>query len=60
MDSNINDPKNIAGLSGLMCNDDLESTIDLTEIEREIVIGTEVDVGEEINVADAYREEMNR
>ena len=60
MDGNINDPKNIAGLSNLLCNDDLESTVDLSELEREVAIGTELDVNEEVNVADAYREEMSR
>jgi hypothetical protein len=60
MDNNINDPKNIAGLSNLLCNDDLESTMDLSELEREIAVGSEVDITEDINVADAYREEMDR
>ena len=60
MDTNINDPKNIAGLSGLLNNDDLESNVDLADLEREIAIGSELIVGEEINVADAYKNEMTR
>jgi hypothetical protein len=57
---NINDPKNIAGLSNLIEDDDLESTMDLSELEREIARGAIVDVKEEVNVADEYRKEMDR
>jgi hypothetical protein len=58
--NNITDPKNIAGLSNLLSNDDIESTMDLSELEREIAIGAEIDAGEEINIADEYKKEMNR
>lgn len=58
--NNLNDPKNIAGLSNLIADDDLESTMDLAELEREIARGAIVDVNEEVNVADEYKKEMDR
>ena len=39
MDNNLNDPKNIAGLSNLLRDDDVDSTMDLAELEREIASG---------------------
>jgi hypothetical protein len=58
--NNLNDPKNIAGLSNLIEDDDLESTMDLAELEQEIARGAIVEVSEEVNVADEYRKEMDR
>lgn len=58
--SNLDDPKNIAGLSNLLQDDDLESTMDLAELEREIANGAAIDTSAEVNVADEYRKEMDR
>lgn len=58
-DNNLDDPKNIAGLSNLLKDDDIESNMDLAELEREIANGAHISQEEEINVADAYRREMN-
>lgn len=60
MDNNLNDPKNIAGLSNLLKDDDIESTMDLAELEREIASGAVLEQNEEVNVADEYRKEMER
>jgi hypothetical protein len=59
MENNLNDPKNIAGISGLLKDDDIDSHIDLEELEREIALSGHIDV-EEINIADNYRKEINR
>lgn len=57
----INDSKNIVGLSSLMKDDDLESNMDLAELEREIANGAAaMDVKEEVNAADEYQKEMDR
>jgi len=60
MENNINDPKNIAGLSNLLRDDDMESNMDLEELEREIANGAHISQEEEVNVAEEYRKEMNR
>jgi len=61
MDNNLNDPKNIAGLSSLLRDDDIESSMDLAELEREIANGISVDNNDEmVNIADNYRQEMLR
>jgi hypothetical protein len=60
MDNNLNDPKNIAGLSNLLRDDDVESTMDLAELEREIASGAVLEHTDEVNVADEYRKEMER
>jgi hypothetical protein len=57
VDTNLDDPKNIAGLSGLLgseCGDDLDA------IEREIADGAVMSQTEEINIANDYRREMER
>jgi hypothetical protein len=57
VDTNIDDPKNIAGLSGLLgseCGDDLDA------IEREIADGAVISQTEEVNIANDYRREMER
>jgi hypothetical protein len=57
IDTNLDDPKNIAGLSGLLgseCGDDLDA------IEREIADGAGMSENEEINIANDYRREMER
>jgi hypothetical protein len=57
MDTNLDDPKNIAGLSGLLgseCGDDLD------DIEREIANGAVMSQTEEVNIANDYRREMER
>lgn len=59
METNIDDPKNIAGLSNLIKDDDIDSDMDLDELEKEIANGAHISQ-EEINVADEYRKEMNR
>jgi hypothetical protein len=58
--NNLNDPKNIAGLSNLIEDDDLESTMDLAELEKEIARGAIVDVDEVVDVAGEYKKEMER
>jgi hypothetical protein len=60
MENNLNDPKNIAGLSNLLRDDDIDSTMDLAELEREIANGAIMDSRAEVNVADEYRKEMDR
>lgn len=59
METNIDDPKNIAGLSNLIKDDDIDSDMDLDELEKEIANGAHISQ-EEINIADEYRKEMNR
>lgn len=56
---NLNDPKNIAGLANLIADDDLDSTMDLAELEREIARGAIIETNE-VDVADEYRKEMER
>jgi hypothetical protein len=60
--NNLHDPKNIAGLSNLIEDDDLESTMDLAELEREIAKGATVDVNFDkvVDVAGEYKKEMER
>jgi hypothetical protein len=56
VDTNLDDPKNIAGLSNLLgseCGDDLDA------IEREIADGA-MTQNEEVNIANDYRREMER
>ena len=62
MENNLNEPKNIAGLSGLIKDDDVSSNIDLLELEREIANGSynDINVKDTINVADEYKKEMDR
>jgi hypothetical protein len=60
MDSNLNERKNIVGLSSLLKDDDIESTMDLAELEREIANGAAINDIEEVNVADEYKKEMDR
>jgi hypothetical protein len=59
MDS-IDDPKNIVGLSGLLDDDDIESNIDLGDLEREISKGTLITKDEERDIADDFKNEMDR
>ena len=59
-DNNLDDPKNIAGLSNLLKDDDIESNMDLAELEKEIANGAHITKAEELNVADAYRKEMDK
>lgn len=60
MENNLDDPKNIAGLSNLLKDDDIESNTDLAELEREIANGAHISQEEEVNVAQEYRKEMDR
>ena len=60
MENNLNDPKNIAGLSNLLKDDDIDSTLDLADLEREIASGAIMSTQAEVNVADEYRKEMER
>ena len=60
METNLDDPKNIAGLSNLIKDDDIDSNMDLDELEKEIANGAYISQEEEINVADEYRKEMSR
>lgn len=57
---NIDDPKNIAGLSNLLKDDDLESNIDLADLEREIANGASISQNEEVNIAANYKKEMEQ
>lgn len=59
---NLNEPKNIAGISSLLFdNDDIDSTLDLTELEREIASGIDTTINKpNINVAEEYKKEMER
>ena len=56
----INDPKNIAGLSNLIRDDNLDSAFDLAELEREIANGVSNTKSEEPNFADDYRKEIEQ
>jgi hypothetical protein len=60
--NNLNEPKNIAGLSSLLYdNDDIDSTLDLSELEREIANGIDNNISTpDINIADEYKKEMER
>lgn len=60
--NNLNEPKNIAGLSSLLTdNDDIDSTLDLSELEREIANGIDNRINTpDINIADEYKKEMER
>jgi hypothetical protein len=60
--NNLNEPKNIAGLSSLLSdNDDIDSNLDLAELEREIANGINSNINEpDINVADEYEKDMGR
>lgn len=60
MENNLNDPKNIAGLSNLLREDDMDSNMDLAELEKEIARGAIFEQTEDLNVADDYRKEMER
>ena len=60
MENNLDDSKNIAGLSNLIRDDDIASNMDLAELEREIANGAHISQEEEINVAEEYRKEMDR
>lgn len=60
MENNLDDPKNIAGLSSLLRDDDIESNMDLAELEKEIASGAGISQQEEVNVAEEYRKEMDR
>ena len=59
---NLNEPKNIAGISSLlMDNDDIDSNLDLSELEKEIANGIDsTDINNDINIADEYKKEMER
>lgn len=59
-DNNINDPKNVTGMSNLFDNDDIESTIDLAELERQIALGSDFQAKTEVNLADDYKMEMEK
>ena len=60
MENNLDDPKNIAGLSNLLKDDDVDSNMDLAELEKEIANGACITQEEEINIAEEYKNEMNR
>lgn len=60
MENNLNDPKNIAGLSNLLRDDDMDSNMDLAELEKEIASGAILEQNDDLNVADEYRKEMER
>lgn len=61
METNLDDPKNIVGLSGLLGDGDMDSNFDLAELEREIASGAVLDTtNNQVNVADEYKKEMER
>jgi hypothetical protein len=60
MENNLDDPKNIAGLSNLLKDDDVDSNMDLAELEKEIANGACITQEEEINIAEEYKNEMTR
>lgn len=57
---NLDDPKNVAGLSSLLDNDDLESNFDISELEKEIANGAAIDEEESFNLADAFKQDMEK
>ena len=59
METNLHDPKNIAGLSSLLHDDDIDSNMDLAELEREIANGIGITPSEDVNIAEDYRKEMD-
>jgi len=60
MENNLNDPKNIAGISNLLRDVDIDSNIDLEELEKEIVQGAQISNNDEINIADQFKKEMDK
>ena len=63
MENNLNDPKNIAGISSLLNDDDISSNVDLSELEKEIANGINIEnnsTTNEINVANEYQKEMEK
>lgn len=58
--NSISDPKNVVGLAGLLKDDDIESNIDLGDLEREIAKGAAITEDEEQNIADAFKNDMER
>ena len=63
MENNLNEPKNIAGISSLINDDEISSNIDLSELEKEIANGISMEYDNndnEINIANEYQKEMER
>ena len=63
MENNLNEPKNIAGISGLLNDDEISSNIDLSELEKEIVNGISIETNDssnEFNIANEYQKEMEK
>lgn len=58
MEYQINDPKNIIGLSSLMKNDN--DNYDITNLEQEIINGANLLVNEEEDVTNQYKQDMDR
>jgi hypothetical protein len=60
LENNLDDPKNIAGLSSLVNDDDLDSNFDISDLEREIANGAVITQEEEVSFADNYKKDMER
>ena len=58
MNNNLNDPKNIAGLSNLI-DEDVESNMNLAELEREIALGAKFGESDDVDMSEEYRKSMD-
>lgn len=66
MENNLHEPKNIAGLSSLINDEDISSNVDLSELEKEIANGVNLNYVEKnksennIDFAVEYKQEIER
>lgn len=66
MENNLHEPKNIAGLSSLINDDDIASNVDLSELEKEIANGINLNYVDknkkenDVDFADEYKQEIER
>ena len=58
MDHSLHDPKNLAGLSGLI--DVGDDTVNISSIEQEIINGAEIMQEKSFDAADAFKKEMEK
>lgn len=57
----IHDPKNIIGVAALMDDDDINSQLNLEDLEKEVITGANIDSNyDQIDHAEEYKKEMER
>lgn len=59
MDNTFNEPKNVAGIAGLI-NVDGDDTIDVSSLEKDIISGAEIVDEKNFDPAAAFKEEMDK